>query len=133
CFLLGTLTGCSDILSQKPLNAISGPAVWNDPALMQANLNDIYKGMGHGLNETMLASLSDDAMFIHGYGTFGVVQSKVTPSDMKALHNGRYGYLQWDNLYSRIRQANIFLKKSSDYSGTAEDKVNRMRGQAHFL
>ena len=133
CVLLA-VAGCNDhILSEQPLNQISEQAVWNDPSLMEANLNDIYRGMGYGLNETMMSSLCDETQFIHGYGTNAVVQATISPSDLEALGNGRFYYMQWSDLYSRIRQANIFLKNSAAYSGDNKDMVTRMRGEAHFL
>jgi len=133
CVLLAA-TGCSDkVLSEQPLNAISQDAVWTDPALMEANLNDIYRGVGHGLNEVMLSSLTDETQFIHNYGTQPVVQATISPSDRQALGSGRFSYIRWSDLYSRIRQANIFLKNTASYDGDNPDKVNRMRGEVHFL
>ncbi len=133
CVLLA-VAGCNDdILSDKPLNQISSALVWEDPGLMEANLNDIYLGMGHGLNETMLSSMTDESHFIHGYGINAVVQATISPGDMQALNNGRYSYLQWNDLYWRIRQVNTFLKESAGYSGDGQAEVRRMRGEAHFL
>jgi hypothetical protein len=133
-FISLTIYGCDNVLSEKPLNSITGETVWSNSSLMQAYLNGIYQGMGEGFEGvTMMSSMSDESMFTHNQGTFSVVQSNINPSNLKAFHNGRYKYLQWDNLYANIRKTNIFLKKTGDYSGTDKAKVKIMRGQAYFL
>ena len=67
--LLG-LTGCNGILDVSPKDQLSDvDAVFADPGLAEGFLNDIYGGLGHGLYEIMLGSLTDETHFIHGYGT----------------------------------------------------------------
>lgn len=132
---VSVLYGCTfNKLGEEPLDQISGSAIWKDPSLMQANLNDIYIGMGSGLfNSTSgLSVMTDDAMWTNGGQQ--VMKSQITPASLGLLGNtGRFGFLNWAPNYSRIRQTNIFLKKSSGYSGENQAKVKRMRGQAYFL
>jgi hypothetical protein len=127
--------GCSfNKLGEQPLNQISGNAIWNSPSLMQANLNDMYIGMGAGLftSTSGLSILTDDAMWTNGAQQ--VMKSQINPSSLGLLGNtGRFGFLNWAPNYSRIRQTNVFLKRSSDYSGSEQAKVKRMRGQVYFL
>src|SRR5207302_1201440 len=66
--LLG-VPACNGVLDLTPTDQLSDAAVFADPKLTQAFLNDMYRGMGHGLYEIMLASVSDETHFIHDYHT----------------------------------------------------------------
>src|SRR3989449_1053721 len=99
---------------------------------MKCFLNDIYGGLGHGLYEIMLASLTDETHFIHGYGTDKIVQSLITSSDRGAIDDGRFSHFNWGSNYYRIRQANIFLSHIDATTFDAPWK-QRMKGEAYFL
>ena len=131
--LLGLgLTGCNNVLDLAPKDQLSDAAVFTDPNLAQAFVNDMYRGMGHGLYEIMLASISDETHFIHNYATEPIVKSIITSSDRGALEDGRFGHFNWANNYSRIRQANIFLSKIDATTFDAALK-QRMKGEVYFL
>jgi len=125
-------SGCNSILDVSPKDQFPEQAVFADPNLAEAFLNDIYRGMGHGLYEIMLSSLTDETHFIHGYGTDKIVQAVITPSDRGCLDDGRLAHYNWGSTYPRIRQANIFL---SHVEAAAFDPVlkQRMKGEAFFL
>src|SRR5437879_12482234 len=123
--LLGLgLTGCNNILDLTPKDQVWDAAVVTDPNLAQAFVNDMYRGMGHGLYEIMLASISDETHFIHNYNTEPIVKSVITSSDRGALEDGRYGHFNWANNFSRIRQTNISLSK---IDGTTFDAALKQR------
>src|SRR5881398_449180 len=92
----------------------------------------MYRGMGHGLYEIMLASISDETHFIHNYATEPIVKSIITSSDRGAIDDGRFAHFNWGPTYSRIRQTNIFLSK---IDGTTFDAAlkQRMKGEVYFL
>src|SRR5205823_1879007 len=94
--LLG-LTGCNDVLDVTPKDQLPEEAVFSDPNLAEAFVNDIYGGMGHGLYEIMLASLTDETHFIHGYNTDKIVQSLITASDRGALDDWRFARYNWQS------------------------------------
>ncbi|HLR91096.1 MAG TPA: RagB/SusD family nutrient uptake outer membrane protein [Balneolaceae bacterium] len=121
------------ILNLDPKGEFPEASVWEDPNLMEAFLNDIYLGMGHGLNEVMLSSLADESHFIHGYGVNEVVMSTHNASNRAALGNGRFSYMDWGPLYSRIRQVNTFLTNAVDAEFDNDAQRDRMLGEAHFL
>jgi hypothetical protein len=125
-------TGCNGILDVTPKDQLSGGAIFADPNLAETFLNDIYRGMGHGLYEIMLSSITDETHFIHDYQTSKVVQAVITSSDRGAIDDGRYNHFDWSDNYSRIRQANIFL---SQIDGASFDQAwkDRMKGEAYFL
>jgi starch-binding outer membrane protein, SusD/RagB family len=130
--LLG-LTACdADILSLDPVDQLSDETVFADPNLAETFLNDIYIGMGHGLYEIMLASITDEAHFIHNYNTEKVVQATISSSDRGAMGDGRLNHFDWSDNYFRIRQTNIFLQNidETDFDQALKD---RMKGEAHFL
>ena len=130
--LLG-LTGCNGILDVSPKDQLSDvDAVFADPGLAEGFLNDIYGGLGHGLYEIMLGSLTDETHFIHGYGTDKIVQSLITASDRGAIDDGRFSHFNWGSNYYRIRQANIFLSHIDATTFDADWK-QRMKGEAYFL
>src|SRR5690606_65445 len=130
--LLG-LAGCDNsVLDVDPKDQISDEAVFTDPNLAEAFLNDIYIGLGTGFNEVMLASLTDETMMTHNYGTDVVMQGLVTSSNLGALGRGDFDHFQWDRNYLRIRQANVFLEGIAD-AEFDEARKNRMKGEAYFL
>ena len=129
--LLGT-TGCQGVLDVTPKDQFPDAAVFADPNLAQAFLNDTYRGLGHGLYEIMLASMTDETHFIHNYNTEVVVQSLITSSARGALDDGRYSHFNWGPNYARIRQTNIFLSHI-DAAGFDDALKRRMKGEAYFL
>jgi len=129
--LLGA-TGCQGVLDVTPKDQFPDAAVFADPNLAQAFLNDTYRGMGHGLYEIMLASMTDETHFIHNYNTEAVVQSIITSSARGALDDGRYSHFNWGPSYARIRQTNIFLSHI-DAAGFDDALKRRMKGEAFFL
>lgn len=130
--LLG-LTACDNsVLNVTPKDQLSDEVVFSDPNLAETFLNDIYRGMGHGIYEIMLSSMTDETHFIHNYNTEKVVQSIITPSDRGAVNDGRFNHYDWADNYSRIRQANTFLQGLEGAEFDADLK-QRMEGEVRFL
>jgi hypothetical protein len=130
--LLG-LTACDNsVLNVTPKDQLSDEVVFADPNLAETFLNDIYRGMGHGIYEIMLSSMTDETHFIHNYNTEKVVQSIISPSDRGAVDDGRFDHFDWSNNYSRIRQANTFLQGLEGAEFDAAVK-QRMEGEVRFL
>ncbi|MDR8392544.1 RagB/SusD family nutrient uptake outer membrane protein [Aliifodinibius sp. S!AR15-10] len=129
-FLFGS---CSeDILNVSPTDQMSDETVWQDPALIDLYLADIYRRMHHGIDEVKLSSLTDDTHFIHGYGTIEIVQGIASPSNVGAWGRGDLRHFRWDHLYSAIRQTNIVLANIDDANVTEEFR-NNVKGETHFL
>ena len=72
----------TDFLNVKPEDRFCEESVWQDPALVEAFVNEMYRGLNHGMRELMLGSLADESQFIHNYGSSQVVQSNLTPADI---------------------------------------------------
>jgi hypothetical protein len=136
CLLLLAITACdiNSVLDQEPVEQIPEEAVWDDPALVESYLNDIYLGMGHGLYEVMLSSATDETHFTHGYGVPQLVEGTVSPSD-RGSFGSRDGYNHWDweDLYFRIQQVNKLLTGIEDSAIEDQALLDSFIGQAHFL
>jgi len=133
CAVLAFSACDSSTLDLDPLDQISDQALWQDPALIDAFLADVYGGMRHGLYEVQLGSLVDETHFIHGYGTNEVVQSTFTPTNQAIWGGGRMDAFRWGPLYSRIRQVNTILANIDDAKIDDENLRNQIKGEAHFL
>src|SRR5690625_7967207 len=56
------------MLNLDPKGEFPEASVWEDPNPMEAALNDIYLGTGHGSNEMMISSLADESHCMHAIG-----------------------------------------------------------------
>lgn len=126
-------SSCNHILDVKPLNQITSASIWQDSSLMEATINDIYRGMGLGeFNSTSgLSVVGDEAMWTNG--ATAIIQSTITSSNLDILGGSRFNYLVWATLYANIRQCNIFLQESANSPLVNAPSVQRMRGEAYFL
>lgn len=130
CF---TLTACNDdFLNTKPLGEVDETSVWTDIALAEAFVVGIYQGLGNGgFDEQMLASLTDEAIFTHpGRGITTITEARSNPADIGWVN----GTLSWNNMYSRIRAANLAIDKLTSpnfpHSGAT---VDRLIAEARFM
>lgn len=127
-------TSCStDFLNPAPEDRFGESAVWQDPALVEAFVNEMYRGLNHGIRELMLGSLADESQFIHNYGSSQVVQSNLTSGDIGSFGRGDFEEFNWVVLYARIRQINLFLAKIESVPFTDENWRSRLKGEVHFL
>jgi starch-binding outer membrane protein, SusD/RagB family len=132
CSLL--LAGCD--LNLDPPTELGTDAVWRDPALVEAYLNDVYSGVGYGYGDPMIAGLADEAKNTHGHGDAPMRLSNMTPTDR--------GLWQWDNeevitqfrwdlVYARIRDLNTLIQNVEASQALPADKKTTFLGEAYFL
>ncbi|HTF18485.1 MAG TPA: RagB/SusD family nutrient uptake outer membrane protein [Chryseolinea sp.] len=129
-------TSCSqDFLNVDPEDRFSEDVVWKDPALVEAFVNEMYRGLNHGMRELMLGSLADESQFIHNYGSSQVVQSNLTPADVGSFSRGDFDEFNWTQLYIRIRQVNLFKERIDEVPFNEQDELwrARMKGEVAFL
>lgn len=127
--------GCKkDFLSVSPPNQISAELVWNDPALAQAFVTDIYNGLGvGGFSEEMLSSASDESLFTHPNRGIDLVNASIINATTLGWVNDTWGY---NPMYNRIRACNITIERLSEggENGIADQNIkNQLLGEAHFL
>ena len=120
-------------MNVAPRDRLTDAVVWSDPALVEAFVNEMYRGLNHGIRELMMGSLADESHFIHNYGSAQVVLSNLTPADIGAWGRGDFESYRWDELYRRIRQANLFKENIDDVPFDDESWRDRMKGEVHFL
>ncbi len=127
-------TSCNtDFMNVEPRDRLTDAVVWSDPALVEAFVNEMYRGLNHGIRELMMGSLADESHFIHNYGSSQVVLSNLTPADIGAWGRGDFDSYRWSELYRRIRQVNLFKENIDDVPFDDESWRDRMKGEVHFL
>ncbi|CAN5162465.1 RagB/SusD family nutrient uptake outer membrane protein [soil metagenome] len=127
-------TSCDKELLNPPAeDRFADAAVWQDPSLVEAFVNEIYRGLNHGLRELMLGSLIDETQFIHNYGSTQIVQSNINSADIGSFSRGDFSEFNWITLYRNIRQINLFMENIDDVPFTDESWRERMKGEVHFL
>ncbi len=122
-----------DFLSVQPPTAIQSDLVWNDPALAQGFVTDIYNGLGvGGFNEQMLSSLSDESLFTHPNRGIDLINGGIVNPTNLGWVDDTYGY---NPMYNRIRLCNITIEKlEGGENGIADQNVkDKLLGEAYFL
>jgi starch-binding outer membrane protein, SusD/RagB family len=131
--VLNSISCDTDNLNVKPEDRFSDASVWKDPALVEAFVNEMYRGLNHGIRELMLGSLADESQFIHNYGSAQVVQSNLTSADIGSFSRGDFEEFNWPVLYARIRQINLFLENIEAATIDEAGLKDRLKGEVHFL
>lgn len=125
-----------DFLNPTAEDRFGDAEVWKDPALVEAFVNEMYRGLNHGIRELMAGSLADETHFIHNYGSAQVVQSNLTPADIGSFSRGDFDEFGWTQLYGRIRQINLFKENIDKVPfDPAIDPTwkDRLKGEVAFL
>lgn len=135
--ILLLMSSCSDsFLKVDPLDKYSDAAVWSDPALVSAFVNNIYLGQYYGFHTLMLSSLCDESMEVWAWETQPILKSEITPSYVGALAPGfwimAYHNLSWNRLYKNIRSCNAFFENVEKYE-LQGDEIDRLKGEVHYL
>jgi starch-binding outer membrane protein, SusD/RagB family len=139
---VATLSGigaCNkDFMNLQPSDQFADVAVWNDPALIQTFVNNIYLGVPHGFSNIMMSSIVDETMYNADFGTSNVTKSLLSPSDYGVFDEGywtanRQRGMNWSVVYKFIRAANLFFEKSQAAPFTSEQQKLQMKGEVHFL
>ncbi|ADB38492.1 RagB/SusD family nutrient uptake outer membrane protein [Spirosoma linguale] len=130
CLFLGvTLIACnSDFLNTKPLDKVSGGAVWSDQSLAEAFVTDVYNGIRDGILDQMsLDCQTDNALY--SFGKQDVNEANVSPSNTGTVKNT----MEWGTVYARIRAANIALANLAKPQFDNATVADRMKGEMYFM
>jgi len=124
-------------LSLKPLGKVSSVAVWKDPNLAQAFINNIYRGLGDPFDIDMVASYVDDAEFTPDWGVHDFNNSQLTPDLIPGWSVDWFGPntldMTWASLYKNIRACNLFFENVNQVQFTDPAAKQEMEGEVHFL
>lgn len=131
------MSSCSDsFLKVDPLDKYSDAAVWSDPALVSAFVNNIYLGQHYGFHTLMLSSLCDESMEVWSWETQPILKSEISPSYVGALGPNfwirAFHNLSWNKLYGNIRSCNSFFENVEKYNLEGGD-IDRLKGEVHYL
>ena len=126
------INSCSDdFVNTQPLGELAETAVWTDGSLAEAFVSEIYAGLGNGgFDEQMNASLTDETIFTHpGRDITTITESRSNPASPGWIN----GTLSWNNMYLRIRAANLALGQLEAPKFTNPALVDRLKGEAKFM
>lgn len=132
CSLL--FAGCD--LNLEPPTELGSDAVWSDPSLVEAYLNDVYSGTGYGFGDPMIAGLADEAKNTHGHGDAPMRLSNMTPTDRGLWQWNNEEVItqfRWDLVYARIRDLNILIQNVEASEALSANAKNTFLSEAYFL
>ena len=127
---------CKKQLDVLPVDQFSDASVWNDAALIQTFVNNIYSGVPHGFGCIMMASMADESMYNADFGSSNVTKSLINPSDFSIFDANFWAsnmkQLNWTTAYKYVRATNVFFDKIETATIDETTKKN-MKGEVHFL
>lgn len=136
CLLL-TVSCKKDFLETQPATEFSENAVWNDPALVETFINQIYFRLDEPFTDgRMKANLVDEAHYRGNAASLNFNKSIITQDNLPGWSVSRYR--SWDDVYKSIRFCNLFFSKLDEipFSNALIDgksMKDRTAGEVHFL
>jgi hypothetical protein len=143
-FFVGSLlllTGC-DSLNLEPKDELGADRVFEDPALAQSYLNEIYARTGLGYGDPMQTpGIVDEAYNTHGHPGTQNIQSTLTPGDRgmwdapgwRPADNPPYQGYNWNSVYSSVRDLNLFIQNMQGNETMPDEQRSQLLGEAYFL
>lgn len=125
-----------DFLDTEPSTEFSELAVWNDPALVETFINQIYFRLDEPLTDgRMKANYVDEGHYRGNSNSRNFNRSNITTDNIPGWGTNRYR--SWADLYKSIRYCNIFFENIErvPFSNTVVDgktRKDRMIGEVHF-
>lgn len=138
---VGLITSCQkDFLQLEPLSDYSDAAVWNDPALIETFVNDIYRQALHlPFSIERLSDYVDESHFTPDWDVTNFNKSLMTSDNLMGWDvdwaSPYTMHFRWGPLYSAIRACNIFFEKmeGKEFEDVSPDDIQNLYGQVHFL
>ena len=137
--IVGFLSSCDkDFLETKPLTEFSEVDVWNDPALVETFINQIYWRLDEPFSNGRLKSNIVDEGHYRGNGASKNFNNSLLTVDQIPGWSTPSRYRSWNDIYKTIRYCNIFFANIDKvpFDATLTDGKtlgDRMRGEVHFL
>lgn len=138
-FAAAIMASCSkDFLETKPLTEFSEVDVWNDPALVETFINNIYWRLDEPATNGRLKSNIVDEAHYRGNGASKNFNNGLLTVDQIPGWSTPSRYRSWDELYKSIRYCNIFfanIDKVPFETNLVDGKTmkDRTMGEVHFL
>ncbi|HPB13968.1 MAG TPA: RagB/SusD family nutrient uptake outer membrane protein, partial [Bacteroidales bacterium] len=137
--VVGFLSSCDkDFLETKPLTEFSEVDVWNDPALVETFINQIYWRLDEPFSNGRLKSNIVDEGHYRGNGASKNFNNCLLTVDQIPGWSTPSRYRSWNDIYKTIRYCNIFFAniEKVPFEATLTDGKtlgDRMKGEVHFL
>lgn len=138
CLLLLLMANsCNDrFLNLQPLDQYADGAVWDeDPALIQAFINNIYRALGQSGVRVTMSTYTDETMLTFGWSADNITRSLISPSDYGRFGNSadQSAVYVWENAYKYIRACNLFFEKIEESQAVDPQQKEAMKGEVYFL
>ncbi|WP_158868149.1 RagB/SusD family nutrient uptake outer membrane protein [Maribellus comscasis] len=133
---------CENVLEQDPVDSISEEAIFTDMNLLEAYLQRCYDYIGGdenyllGMREDLLASATDECLCIHRPSGYTFVKGTLTPDEMGHFGNWRFNWIQWDYMYSNIKNVNVLLANIDDVpieTSSDEELIAQYKAEGYFI
>lgn len=137
--VIGLTNSCQkDFLQLDPLSDYSDAAVWNDLALIETFVNNIYRGALHlPYSIERLSDFVDESHFTPDWDVTNFNKSLITADGLMGWEvdwaSAYTLHFRWAPLFSNVRACNIFFDKMKDAEFEDQDLVDRMKGEVYFL
>jgi hypothetical protein len=138
--IAGLTNSCQkDFLKLDPLSDYSDAAVWNDPALIETFVNNIYRNaLGWPFAIERLSDYVDESHFTPDWDVTNFNKSLITSDGLMGWEvswaTPHTLHFRWAPLYSNVRACNIFFQKTEGVDfGENQAWVDRLKGEVHFL
>jgi len=138
--IVGLTNSCQkDFLQLDPLSDYSDAAVWNDPALIETFVNNIYRNaLGWPYAIERLSDYVDESHFTPDWDVTNFNKSLMTSDGLMGWEvdwaTPHTLHFRWGPLYSNVRACNIFFEKTEGVDfGEDQELIDRMKGEVHFL
>lgn len=118
--VVGLTYSCQkDFLQLDPLSDYSDAAVWNDPALIETFVNNIYRGaLNLPFSIERLSDYVDESHFTPDWDVTNFNKCLMTSDGLMGWDVGWATpytlHFRWGPLYSNVRACNIFFDKMKD-------------------
>lgn len=137
--IVGISSSCQkDFLKLDPLSDYSDAAVWNDPALIETFVNNIYRGaLNLPFSIERLSDYVDESHFTPDWDVTNFNKSLMTQDDLMGWDTDWATpytmHFRWEALYSVARACNIYFEKMEGAEFDDQDMIDRMTGEVYFL
>lgn len=129
-----------DFLTITPLDTFSDAAVWKDPSLVAAYVNNMYQGVfAYPYCIAPFATFVDEAQFLNDWGASDFNKCNISPDglagwDLSWSMPHEKAFL-WNNMFIVVQSSNVFMAniKKSPIVVSDPATANRLKGEVYFL
>jgi hypothetical protein len=127
-----------DFLTITPLDTYSDAAVWKDPSLIAAYVNNMYQNIfAYPYCIAPFATFVDEAQFLNDWGASDFNKCNITPDglagwdvDWTMPHTRAF---LWDRMFIAVQESNVFMANIKNAPASDIALTNRMKGEVYFI